>query len=114
MRVLVTLFFFFSVASFAYNEPFAYDPFAQAQALMVKQNVENNASKKVVKEVINLSAIMSDKAFINGRWYGLGEKFGSYRVNIIRSSLVGLERKGKLKIISLGTKKHVLTIKEKE
>lgn len=113
MRSLIVIFLLLTSIK-AYDEPFAYDPFKKAQVLIQKESPKAQEKQKVKKNSIVLSAIMSDKAFINGKWYGLGDKFGSFKVDMIRQNMVGLKRGGKVKIITLGRKKHLFTIKEKE
>jgi hypothetical protein len=62
--------------------------------------VKKKASKKedkptiliptVVEEELNLTAILNHAAFINKRWYKMGDKVGSYRVGYVSRHSVTL------------------------
>lgn len=114
MRAFIVIFLFLCLHLHATSEPFNYDPFVEAQALIQKSTPAQKKQVEKKRNIISLGAIMSNRAFINGKWYAKGDRFGSYRVDMIRPNMVGLKKNGKLKIISLGSKKNVLTVKEKE
>lgn len=59
-----------------------------------------------------VSAIMNNKAFINGRWYRIGERFDGSEIVTIQNQFVALKNGNLLKMIPLGIPKHLLTIKE--
>lgn len=114
MRSFIILCIAMSVHLYAYNPPFEYDPFEVANRL-IKTIMPNSKEVAVSKKrAIAVGAIMSGRAFINGHWYALGDKFGSYKVDMIGANIVGLRKNGKTKIFTVGKKKKLLTIKEKE
>lgn len=114
MRVSILALLVFCLHLYAFNEPFNYDPFVEARTLIQKSVPVKKKQAEKKRKIISLGAIMSSRAFINGKWYAIGDRFDSYRVDMIRSNMVGLKKNGKLKIISLGSKQNVLTVKEKE
>ncbi len=57
------------------------DPFIdekKLQKIIVKQKIIKH--RKKVRVTYRLSSIMNDRAKINGRWYHVGQKVGSYRL----------------------------------
>jgi hypothetical protein len=73
-----------------------FQKIASPFAVMVQQDV--NATPILVKPErqveLNLSAIVNDRACINGRWLGVGETIEGYRVEKVEENHVVL-RKGK-------------------
>ncbi len=61
---------------------------------------------------LSVSAITDDKAFINGRWYRIGESIGSKKVAYIQSNFVGLQEGSHLTVLTLGSKRRLFDIKE--
>ena len=74
---------------------------------MPKLIVENNKSNgdanatllKAKEESFKLIAIMNNSANINGKWYKLGQKIGSYRLEDIMDDSVFLKNDHKEKIL---------------
>ena len=63
---------------------------------------DGNKTKIIAKEqeeVFNLSAIMNNSAFINGKWVREGEKIGSYKVVEIMDDAVVLKDNKRTKLI---------------
>lgn len=110
-KEVIILLMIFNIFAFGYNEPFKYDPFARYTPLITK---DSNGTKIASKNVIKVSAVMSNKAFINGNWYKLGKKFGSYKIITIKPNMVRLRKKSKTLVLPVG--EHVtkyLKIKDK-
>jgi len=59
-----------------------------------------------------VTAIMNDKAFINGAWYRVGDRFNNSEVAYIHNNFVGLKSANRLKMIAVGNPQHLLTSKE--
>lgn len=59
-----------------------------------------------------VSAIMNNKAFINGGWYGVGDRVNNQEVTYIQNNFVGLKEGNRLSMISVGSNRHVLGIKD--
>jgi hypothetical protein len=59
-----------------------------------------------------VSAIMNNKAFINGAWYGIGDKVNNQEVTYIQNNFVGLKEGNRLTMISVGSNRHVLGTKD--
>ena len=73
--------------------------------ILVKKEYNNTSSDnnstiiKAKEESFKLTAIMNNSANINGKWYKLGEKIGSYKLEDIMDDSVFLRSKDKEKII---------------
>lgn len=108
MRKQIIIFLTLSVFAFAYNEPFKYDPFARYLP------VSKNGTIVSTKATMRVSAVMENKAFINGSWYKKGNKLGSYRIISISPNMVRLRSDEKTLILPVGKKvKKYLKIKDK-
>ena len=87
-----------------------YDPFKRATPLLQKKS-RKSTSKALPVE---LSAIMNNKGFFNGRWYKKGDKTPEGRVIKITNSSVYLRQGKKTKILRLHNQKRLFKIREKE
>lgn len=61
---------------------------------------------------ITVSAVMNNKAFINGAWYRVGERVNNQEVAYIQNNFVGLKEANRLTMIAVGGTRRVLGIKE--
>lgn len=59
-----------------------------------------------------VSAVMNDKAFINGSWYRVGDKVNNKEITYIQKNFVGLREGNNLTMISVGGNRRVLGTKE--
>lgn len=59
-----------------------------------------------------VTAVMNDKAYINGAWYRVGDRVNDQEVAYIRNDFVGLKEGNRLKMIAVGTNRRVLGIKD--
>lgn len=92
--------------------PVQYDPFVKAKKIVreAKQGAVSPLSKRPHRLV--LIAIFDDKAFINDRFYTVGQRVGGYVIVRIAPTYVVLKKKGKTKILPLG-KKHILKVESR-
>ncbi|MGD9971342.1 MAG: hypothetical protein AB7S65_12945 [Sulfuricurvum sp.] len=67
-----------------------------------------------VPEPLMVSAIMNDKAFINGHWYRIGDRVEGMEIVYIRNDFVGFRDGTHLKMLSVGSNRRILGIKESE
>jgi len=88
----------------------SYDPFKRATPLLQKKS--KKSSYKALP--IELSAIMNNKSFINGRWYEKGDKTPEGRVVKITKDAVYLRQGKKTKILRLHNQKRLFDMHEKE
>lgn len=61
---------------------------------------------------LEVSAVMNDRAFINGEWYRIGETVRDYEITHIDPRFVSLKEGNKLKIIGVGISRRVLGTKD--
>lgn len=61
---------------------------------------------------IVVSAVMNNKAFINGTWYAIGDKVNNKEVTYIQKNFVGLKEGNRLTMISVGSNRRVLGTKD--
>ncbi|MDD5159311.1 MAG: hypothetical protein PHI47_04620 [Sulfuricurvum sp.] len=59
-----------------------------------------------------VTAVMNNKAFINGAWYRVGDRVNNQEVAYIQNNFVGLKEGNRLSMISVGSNRHVLGIKD--
>lgn len=59
-----------------------------------------------------VSAVMNNKAFINGAWYAIGDKVNNKEVTYIQNNFVGLKEGNRLTMISVGSNRRVLGTKD--
>jgi len=82
--------------------------------LVVEQNNSqsdtNNTVLKMQEEKYKLIAIMNGSANINGQWYKIGEKIGSYRLEDIMEDAVFLKNDKKEKILIFDQNNSKITI----
>jgi len=59
-----------------------------------------------------VTAVMNNKAFINGAWYRVGDHVNNQEVAYIQNNFVGLKEGNRLNMISVSSTRHVLGIKD--
>lgn len=59
-----------------------------------------------------VSAVMNNKAFINGAWYRVGDRVNNQEVTYIQNNFVGLKEGNRLTMIAVGGARRVLGTKE--
>lgn len=59
-----------------------------------------------------VTAVMNDKAFINGAWYRVGDRVNHQEIAYIRNDFVGLKEGNRLTMIGVGTTRRVLGTKD--
>lgn len=94
-----------------------YDPFlktakpsaAQTSGLLPPPSM---IAAKPKAPPITVTAVMNNKAFINGAWYRVGERVNNQEVAYIQNNFVGLKEANRLTMIAVGGTRRVLGIKE--
>ena len=89
--------------------PINYDPFYKAQKLLKKPKKIQVFSKPIQ---LKLYAIYNNRAYINGKFYKIGDKIYGYRVYKIYDNYVVLKRNSKLKVVYL-IKNRILKMRNK-
>ncbi len=84
-----------------------YDPFGSAQKIIRKNRLP--VTPRPIVPILRLFAIFGDKAYINGRFYKIGERVGGFYIIKITNNYVLLQRKGKKKILFLRKKRILKT-----
>lgn len=59
-----------------------------------------------------VSAIMNNKAYINGAWYKIGDRVNNKEITYIQNNFVGFKDENRLTMISVTPTRHVLGTKE--
>ena len=90
--------------------PVNYDPFYKAQKLLKKPKRVQIFSKPIKLKVY---AIYNNRAYINGKFYKIGDKIAGYKIYKIYDSYVVLKRKSKLKILHL-VKNRILKMRKEK
>ena len=88
-----------------------YDPFFPNNKKEDKK-IKKNHIKQTAVENYKLKAILNQKAFINKKWYKIGDIIDSYKIDKIGSEKVLLVRGKKSKVLSLTSPKKLLKIED--
>ncbi len=88
-----------------------YDPFRRAEPL-IKQAKKRTYTSQA--PVVRVSAVMNERAFVNGRWVARGDRIGPYRIVAVRAGGVVMKEGGRTLFIPLRLEKKLLKIKETE
>ncbi len=88
-------------------------PSPMPQLIVEQNNSQSDTNGTVLKkheEKFKLIAIMNGSANINGQWYKIGEKVGSYRLEDIMEDAVFLKNDKKEKILIFDQNNSKITI----
>jgi len=83
-----------------------YDPFYKSQTIL-----HTHTQKKVQRKSFALSAIFNNRAFINNKFYTIGEKIQGYTIKKIYRHSVVLQHRSSITVLHL-QQKHLLQIKQ--
>ncbi len=89
----------------------SYDPFKRTQPLLNKKQTKRPPRGRIKTELI---ALMDKRAYINGRWYSLGQSLSEGKIIKIDTLSVTLKKGNKIKILRLRQHKKLFTISEKD
>lgn len=87
-----------------------YDPFKRAKPLLKRKKSGKSTYKPLP---VQLTAIMNNKAFINGRWYKKGDSISEGKLIKVNRTSVYLKQGKKIKILPLKKSKNILEISQK-
>lgn len=59
-----------------------------------------------------VTAVMDNKAFINGEWYKVGDKVNAQEITSIQPNFVAIKEGNRLTMLGVGTQQKVLQTKE--
>ena len=87
-----------------------YDPFKRSKPLLQRKK----SGKSVYRpRPAQLNAVMNDKAYINGRWYQVGDSISEGKLVKINRTSVYLKKGTTIKILPLKTNKNLVKISQK-
>lgn len=92
-----------------------YDPFVKTTKIQKKTSEGALLPPPPIiphVEPISVTAVMNEKAFINGKWFSVGDRFRNQEVAFIQPNCVGLKENNRLTMISVGNQRRVLSTKE--
>ncbi len=77
-----------------------YDPFRKAKVLL---KTEPNATRAVKhkKKFLRIDAILNNKVYINGRFYGVGKRVYGYKIVTIANKYIKVKKNRRILIIPL-------------
>ncbi len=84
----------------ALDLPVNYDPFYKASKI-IKTAKKRKVLQRIPVQRLRLYAIFNDKAYINGRFYAIGDRIGEYKLVSIKKDYVLLSKKGTIKMLPL-------------
>jgi len=83
-----------------------YDPFYKSKIIL-----HTHTQKSLQRKSFALSAIFNNQAFINGKFYAIGDKIQGYKIKNIYKNSVVLQHGNSITVLHL-QKKHLLKIKQ--
>lgn len=106
---------FMSVTLLLQAQPL-YDPFAKSTKIQKKYSggMLLPPPPRIIPyvEPISVTAVMNEKAFVNGKWLSVGDRFRNQEVAFIQPNCIGLKENNRLTMISVGNQHRVLSTKE--
>ena len=89
-----------------------YNPFeVTKKAADEKRLLKSTGQKQAMP--INFVMVLNHSAFINGRWYKVGDSVAGYKIERIFSDKIKIEKKGMTTTLYLKNKQQILNIREK-
>lgn len=88
-----------------------YDPFRRAEPLIKRAKKRTYTPQA---PVVRVSAVMNERAFVNGRWVTRGDRVGPYRIVAVRADGVVMKHGKRTLFVPLVHEKKLLKIKEAE
>ncbi|MCF6201674.1 MAG: hypothetical protein L3J42_06090 [Hydrogenimonas sp.] len=85
-----------------------YDPFKRAASLVKSKKRGYRRASSLPR----VSALMNDKAFVNGRWVHVGETVAGFKIAEIKDSGVVLKKGKTVRYVPVTKNRRVLKIKD--
>lgn len=89
-----------------------YNPFVSENTMKTLINDNNTTSGNGVKKEMKLISIINQKAFIGGKWYGVGEMIEGKKIIKINADTVEMKQGPKRTILAFEASKDLLKIKD--
>lgn len=89
-----------------------YNPFVNESTMKTLMKDSVPASNSEIKKEMALISIMNQKAFIGGKWYGIGEMIDGKKIIKININTVELKQGSQITILAFETSKNLLKIKD--
>lgn len=89
-----------------------YNPFVSETKVKELFKDSNNTSIVKDKNEIKLVSIFNQKAFISGKWYGIGDVIDDKKIVKINTNTVEMKQGSKVTILTFGASKDLLKIKD--
>lgn len=114
-KLLLGIFFFLGVSSLLGAQ--MYDPFAKTAKSKSSSSIGLRPPPPMMAALpaftpISVTAVMNNKAFINGAWYRVGDKVNHQEVTYIHNNFVGLKEGNRLIMMSVSSNRRVLGTKD--
>ncbi len=90
-----------------------YDPFYTKQIEKQLRKYNLPTPKKRKKRALKLVSILGNRAFIDGTWFGDGDKVDGYKIKKVLQNRVILSRQSKIKILRFKKNRNILNVREK-
>ena len=110
MKTLLSLLFALALFANVLDLPVEYDPFYKASRIIQHTKKGRKNIQPVVKPLY-LYAIFNNQAYINGKFYQIGEQVEGYRLISIKKNYVILRKGERMKLLPL-LKNNILQIRE--
>ena len=89
-----------------------YNPFINENAMKALMNESNTTSSSETKKEMKLVSIINQKAFIGGKWYGVGEMIEGKKIIKINADTVEMKQGSKSTILAFEASRDLLKIKD--
>jgi len=91
-----------------HNVVLDYNPFVSEETMVALGTQTQNPEDKTLR----LLSVMNQKAFISGKWYGVGDRIENGKVSSIKPSGVEIIQGGKKRMLQFESAKSVLHVKD--
>lgn len=90
-----------------------YNPFINENTMKTLMHDGNsNTGNSETKKEMKLVSIMNQKAFISGKWYGVGEMIDGKKIIKINTNTVELKQGSQITILAFEASKDLLKMKD--
>lgn len=110
MKSLLGLLFALALFANVLDLPVEYDPFYKASKI-IQHTKKGRKNIQPLSKPFYLYAIFNNQAYINGKFYQIGERVGGYRLISIKKNYVILKKGEQMKLLPL-LKSSILQIRE--
>lgn len=90
-----------------------YDPFFEKYEKKQLQKHDSIIRRIRKERALRLVAVLGKRAFIDGMWFGKGDKIHGYKIKKVFQNRVILYKQNKIKVLRFEKNKNILNVRDK-